>query len=289
MVDHDEEDGRSVVDPLQGGSGDDLTAADRPAGLEVGDERLAHGGAEFVGKGSGTEGEDALDVGLDPAGVEGGNGTGEALDQSQLVGIGGRKAVGRSAGGSGDSESGEGDPSDQGDTGSQSGSDETADHDETLPHGRLATWVAAFVLVAVGIGGFVVAAAEDETSDREEVLEFSEEFIELFTAYDHTTFEETEAAVAQHSTLAFASRYRSLLGGSGFVSALRENEAKATSEISVGPLVATLADHEARTFAIVEQEVTGRQFDGPQRTRLRVEVMMVETPDGWIVTDVETT
>ena len=145
------------------------------------------------------------------------------------------------------------------------------------------------MLTAVGIGGFAVAAGGDDTSDREEVLAFSEEFIELFTTYDHETFEETEAAITERSTEAFASRYRSLLGGAGFVEALRENDARATSEISVGPLVATLAEHEARTFAIVDQEVTGTQFDEPQRTRLRVEVVMVETPDGWVVSDVETT
>jgi hypothetical protein len=144
-------------------------------------------------------------------------------------------------------------------------------------------------LAVVGVVGFAIAAGDDGNSEREEVVAFSEEFIELFTAYDHQTFEETEAAVAQRSTEAFASRYRSLLGGAGFVDALRENEAKATSEISVGPLVATLGEHEARTFAIVDQEVTGKQFDQPQRTRLRVEVIMVETPDGWVVSDVETT
>jgi hypothetical protein len=145
------------------------------------------------------------------------------------------------------------------------------------------------VLAAVGIGGFVVAAGADDSSDRDEVIAFSEEFIELFTAYDHETFEETEEAITQRATEAFASRYRSLLGGAGFVDALRENEARATSEISVGPLVATLAEHEARTFAIVDQEVTGTQFEDPQRTRLRVEVMLVETPAGWVVADVETT
>jgi hypothetical protein len=163
------------------------------------------------------------------------------------------------------------------------------DHGETLPRGRLATWVAAGVLAVVGIGGFAVAAGDDDTTDREEVLAFSEEFIELFTAYDHETFDETEAAIAERSTEAFASRYRSLLGGAGFVDALQENQASATSEISVGPLVASLAAHEARTFAIVDQEVTSRQFEQPQRTRLRVEVIMVETPDGWVVSDVETT
>jgi len=143
--------------------------------------------------------------------------------------------------------------------------------------------------VVVGLIGFAIDATGDDTSEREEVLSFSEEFIEIFTSYDHGSFEQTEDAVARRSTHAFASRYRSLLGGAGFVEALRQNEAKATSEIAVGPLIAELADHEARTFAIVEQEVTGRQFDQPQRSRLRVEVIMVETPDGWTVVDVETT
>lgn len=141
----------------------------------------------------------------------------------------------------------------------------------------------------VGVVGVGVDATGDDTSEREEVLSFSEEFIEIFTSYDHGSFEQTEDAVARRSTQAFASRYRSLLGGAGFVEALRQNEAKATSEITIGPLIAELADHEARTFAIVEQEVTGRQFDQPQRSRLRVEVIMVETPDGWTVVDVETT
>jgi len=145
------------------------------------------------------------------------------------------------------------------------------------------------MLGAVGLVGFAIDATGDDTSRREEVLSFSEEFIEIFTSYDHGSFEETEAAVTRRSTQAFAGRYRALLGGAGFVQALRENEVRATSEITVGPLVATLADHEARTFAIVEQEVTGAQFEQPQRSRLRVEVMMVETPDGWTVVDVETT
>jgi len=145
------------------------------------------------------------------------------------------------------------------------------------------------VLAVVGLVGFAIAAGDGGGGDRDEVIAFSEEFIALFTEYDHRDFERTEQAVADRSTQAFASRYRSLLGGAGFVDALRENEARATSEITVGPLVATLDDHEARTFAIVEQQVTGRQFEEPQVSRLRVEVVMVETPDGWTVVDVETT
>jgi Mce-associated membrane protein len=141
----------------------------------------------------------------------------------------------------------------------------------------------------VGAAGIVLARVDDETSDREQVMAFSEDFIELFTEYDYVDFDRTEQAVAERSTHAFASRYRTLLGGAGFIDALRTNEARATSEITAGPLIATLDEHEARTFAIVEQEVTSRQLEQPQRSRLRVEVVLVETPAGWKVVDVETT
>lgn len=288
MVDHDEEDRRPVIDPLQGGAGDDLAGADRTAGLELGDEGVAHGGAELLGEGGRAEGEDAIDVGLDPAGVERGDGVGEPLDEREIVGVGGGDPV-ATIGGSGDTEASEGDTAGEGGARGDAGVQDTADHDETLPRQRVATWVAAGLLAAVGAGAFAVAATDDDTSDRDEVIAFSEEFIQTFTAYDHATFDDTEAAVARRSTESFASRYRALLGGAGFVEALRENEAKATSQISVGPLIATLAEHEARTFAIVEQEVTGLQLEQPQRTRLRVEVVLVETPDGWKVVDVETT
>lgn len=288
MVDHNEEDRRPVIDPLQGGAGDDLAAADRTAGLELGDEGVAHGGAELLGEGGRAKGEDAVDVGLDPAGVERGDRVGEPLDEGQVVGVGGGDPAG-AIGGSGDPEAGKGDTAGEGGAGGDAGVQDTADHDETLPRQRLATWVAAGLLAAVGAAALAVAMTNDDTSDRDEVIAFSEDFIQTFTAYDHATFDDTEAAVAARSTESFASRYRALLGGAGFVEALRDNEAKATSQISIGPLVATLAEHEARTFAIVEQEVTGLQLEQPQRTRLRVEVVLVETPDGWKVVDVETT
>lgn len=288
MVDHDEEDGSPVVDPLQGRPGDDLAAAHRAAGLEVGDEGLPHGGPELLGEGGRAEGQDPLDVGVDPAGVEGGDGVGEPLDQGDLVRVGGGDPV-TAVGRSGHAEPSERDPTGQGDASGDAGVQDATDHHETLPRGRLATWVAAGLLSAVGATAFAVAATGDDRSDREEVIAFAEEFIAIFTSYDHADFERTEDAVADRSTEAFAIRYQALLGGAGFVDALRENEASATSEITVGPLVATLGEHEARTFAIVEQEVEGRQFEQPQRSRLRVEVMLVETPDGWTVVDVETT
>jgi Mce-associated membrane protein len=289
LVDHDEEHGGPVIEPLKRGPGDDLAGADGSARLDVGDEGLAHGGPELVREGGRAQGQDAFDVGLDSSGIEGGHGSSEPLDEAELVGVGDGKPSAAALDRSGNAEPRHGDATDERQTGSEAGAEQTVDHHETLPRSRLATWIVAGVLTLVGAAGIVLARVDDETSDREQVMAFSEDFIELFTEYDYVDFDRTEQAVAERSTHAFASRYRTLLGGAGFIDALRTNEARATSEITAGPLIATLDEHEARTFAIVEQEVTSRQLEQPQRSRLRVEVVLVETPAGWKVVDVETT
>ncbi|HAS12921.1 MAG TPA: hypothetical protein DCS55_20805 [Acidimicrobiaceae bacterium] len=94
------------------------------------------------------------------------------------------------------------------------------------------------------------------------------------------TFEETEEAIARASIEALANRYRSLLGGVGFREGTAGEEAGQVRDRR-RPAGAALAEHDAGTLAIVEQEVTGSQFDEPQRTRLRLEAILVETPDGW--------
>lgn len=137
--------------------------------------------------------------------------------------------------------------------------------------------------------GFVLAPDDAGAGGRDEVLEQASAFVVDFASYDHDRFDETLAAVEEASIDAFASRYTSLLGGSGFVDAMQENQASATAEITRGPLLAQFGDHEARVFAIVEQTVTSAAAEGPQSSRLRIEVILVDTPDGWKVVDVETT
>lgn len=288
MIDDNEEDGDSVIDPLDGGSGDDFAGAAGTAGLEVGDERLAHLVSELGLEVGRAERQDPVDVGVDPSGVEGGDGSGEVLDEADLVGVGAEPGI-VPADGVGDPEAGQSDASRQSDAGGDGRADDTSDHGETLPRRRLATYGAAAVLAVIGLVAFLVAGSDDDASGRQEALAFSEDFINVFTSYDYESFDETREAIEAASSQGFASRYTSLLGGTGFVDALVENESSATSEIQVGPLLATFTENEARTFAIVNQQITGNQFEEPQATRLRVEVLMIRTPDGWVVVDVETT
>ena len=292
MVDDDEVDGGGAFGPLDGGPGDDLADAAGSTGAEVGDEGLAHGGPEVGGEVAGPEVEDAVDVGVDAVGVERGDGSGEVLDEADVVGVGGGTTAvvveegdypDRSDGGA------DGERDAAGDTGAEERSEVGGGHGETVPPRRLAGWVAGATLAIVGVLGFVLAPDDAGASGRDEVLDQASVFIVDFASYDHDRFDETLAAVEEASIDAFASRYTSLLGGSGFVDAMQENQASATAEITRGPLLAQFGDHEARVFAIVEQTVTSAATEGPQSTRLRIEVILVDTPDGWKVVDVETT
>ncbi len=288
MIDNDEEDGSSVVDPLEGGSGDDLAGTARAAGLEVRDEGVAHLVPELGLEIGRAERQDPVDVSVDPASVEGGHGSSEVLDEADLVGLSAEPGI-VPIDSVGEAEASEGDPTGQRDAGGDGRADDTSDHGETLSRRRLATYGAAAALAVIGLVAFLLAGSSEDTSDREEALAFSEDFINTFTSYDYQTFDETREAIETASSQGFASRYTSLLGGTGFIDALVENQSSATSEIQVGPLLATFEKNEARAFAIVNQQITGNQFDEPQSARLRVEVLMIRTPDGWVVVDVETT
>lgn len=288
MIDDNEVDGDSVIDPLDGGSGDNLAGAAGAAGLEIGDERVSHLGTELSLEVGRAEREDSVDIGIDTSGVEGGDGRGEILDEADLVGrgIGARIVPTNDVG---ETEAGQGNPADQRDAGGDGRVGDTSDHHETLPRRRVATYGAAVALAILGLIALRFAGSDDDASDRQEVLAFSEDFIKTFTSYDYQTFDETQEAIEAVSSQGFTLRYSSLLGETGFLDALTQNQSTATSEIQVGPLLATYEKNEARAFAIVTQQITGTQFEEPQSTRLRVEVLMIRTSDGWVVVDVETT
>ena len=292
MVDNDEVDGGGPLGPLDGGSGDDLADAAGATGAEVSDEGLAHRRPEVGGEVTSPEVEDAVDVGVDPGGVERGDRSGEVLDEADVVGVGrGATAVvveeGDHSERSDDDADGERDAAS--DTRAKERSDVGSGHDETVPPRRLAGWVAGATLALVGALGFVLAPDDAGAGGRDEVLDQASVFMVDFASYDHDRFDETLAAVEEASIDAFASRYTTLLGGSGFVEAMQENQASATAEITRGPLLAQFGDHEARVFAIVEQTVTSAAAEAPQSSRLRIEVVLVDTPGGWKVVDVETT
>ena len=87
----------------------------------------------------------------------------------------------------------------------------------------------------------------------------------------------------------FRYQYEQILGGSSFQKALRSNQAVATAKVVSGPFVASLTHQDARTFTVLSQRIQGRASPQPETRKVRVESVLVRTPDGWRVDWVEIT
>lgn len=163
------------------------------------------------------------------------------------------------------------------------------DHRASLTSSTRVTWVAALVLLVASLAVLGVdraVAAPGAAEQRQEMMQVAEAFTLALTNYDYRDLATTRQQVLDLSVRGFEQEFDRLLGGSGVQQALSDNQAVATATIAVGPLVADFGDHEARTFTVVEQTASGAGA-APTQQRLRVEVLLVETPDGWIVTGAE--
>ncbi len=145
-------------------------------------------------------------------------------------------------------------------------------------------------LAILGVGATVLGAVvgPSERERRDALLEVGARVTVAITSYDYRDLDAAREAVLADALPSFELQYEQLLEASGLGDALRSNEAVAAGEITVGPMVASLEDHEARLFSVVDQDVRGKETEATTQ-RLRVEVTLVETPDGWRASNVEVT
>lgn len=148
--------------------------------------------------------------------------------------------------------------------------------------------VALLLVVVVGALLIRTVAGPSERDRRDDLLEVGRRVTLSITSYDYRDLDATRAAVLADALPSFELQYKQLLSGTGLGDALTANEAVATSKITIGPMVASIEDHEARIFSVVEQEVDGKASETTTQ-RLRVEVTLVATPDGWRASNVEVT
>ena len=62
-----------------------------------------------------------------------------------------------------------------------------------------------------------------------------------------------------------------------------DDQTVATARIVSGPYLASLHRNEARTFTALEQRVKDNRSAPPQLRRIRIDTILVRTPDGWKV------
>jgi hypothetical protein len=63
----------------------------------------------------------------------------------------------------------------------------------------------------------------------------------------------------------------------------------ATAKVTSGPYVAALGTNDARTFTVLSQTIRGKSAPQGETRKVRVESILVLTPQGWRIDWVEIT
>ena len=139
------------------------------------------------------------------------------------------------------------------------------------------------------VGFLLVSKDASDAERRDEALELSEEFTVALASHDFADLDVSFDAVKRLSTGSFLDEFDRTFASPQLRAALEEAESKATAEIVTGPLLAALEDNRARTFTVVRQRVATKEEPDPVERAVRIELLLVETDDGWRVDAVEVT
>lgn len=124
---------------------------------------------------------------------------------------------------------------------------------------------------------------------RGQVLAVSEEFSLALAQYDAADLDAEREEVLSFATGSFEEDYEETFGAPQLVEALQASGSRASAEIVVGPLLADLDGESARTFTVLEQTIESEQLEGPETRRIRIELVLLDTKDGWKVNAVQLT
>jgi hypothetical protein len=137
---------------------------------------------------------------------------------------------------------------------------------------------------------FLLVTEEPSDADRrDDALELSEEFAVALASHDFADLDASFDAVERLATGTFLDEFDRTFASPQLRTALEEAESKATAQIVTGPLLAGLEDNRARTFTVVRQRVATKEEPEPAERAVRIELLLVETDDGWRVDAVEVT
>jgi hypothetical protein len=137
----------------------------------------------------------------------------------------------------------------------------------------------AVIVAAVAI---VLATRGQSAKGRQtEVKNVAERFAVALLSYDYRHLDRDLNKVRAMGVGNFPYQYKDILGGNSFASTLRGNEAVAKAKVKSGPFVVALRKDDARTFTVVSQIITGKSSPNGATRNVRVESILVRTPQGW--------
>jgi hypothetical protein len=144
-------------------------------------------------------------------------------------------------------------------------------------------------VAAVVVGVLLVLQGPTDAERSEDAIDLSREFTVALASHDFKDLDASFDAVRQLSTGSFLDEFDRTFASPQLRAALEEAESRSEATIITGPLLADFEDDRARTFTVVRQRVATAEEPEPVERAVRIELLLVETDDGWRVDAVEVT
>jgi hypothetical protein len=136
--------------------------------------------------------------------------------------------------------------------------------------------------VIVAVLAIVLALRGESPKGRQtEVKNVAERFAIALSTYDFHHLNSDLGKVRGMGVGNFRYQYEDVLGANSFEQALKSNEAVAKAKVKSGPFVVALGKDDARTFTVVSQTISGKSAPKGETRNVRVESILVRTPQGW--------
>ena len=168
---------------------------------------------------------------------------------------------------------------------------EDASHGARVSRLAVGLWsLAAALLVAVLVIGVVLVRRDpSDVERRNESLAVSERFAVALASHDYRDLDASFAKVRRLSTGSFLDDFETTFASPELRAALEEAKSVGTAKVVTGPLLADFDGNRSRSFTVVEQRVTTKDAEEPVVRLVRIELILVDTDDGWLVDTVEVT
>lgn len=146
---------------------------------------------------------------------------------------------------------------------------------------------ALFALAAAAAVTFAVLWRVDAGADRAatEVRDAARRFLSVLTNFSAQTIEEDIEEIRAFAEGRFANEVQVTFSEER-VAAIQENEVVSTGRVR-SVFVQTLEGSTATVFGVVNETIVNASLTAPRADVLRVELEMIETPEGWKVSSVQ--
>lgn len=151
---------------------------------------------------------------------------------------------------------------------------------------RILPWAVAGLAVAAAVAFAILwLGARSSGAQQEEVVSSARRFLQALTNFSAETIEEDVGEIRGFAVGEFADEVNTTFSDER-IQAIRDSEAVSTGRVQ-SVFIQTLGGSTGTVFGVVRETIVNKTLPAPRVDVLRIELGMIETPDGWRVSSVE--